>query len=318
VNTTVACAAIGCTANATLQAFDATREEAWNCRLNIGVHATDYDDDWSRENIDFWTVNGYIVRAHCDPMARGCNSSASRPLYSCLNDFQVDHIVGPTGAFQLQGTLSRMVDECPYEGNLLSGVAQVTCLVRPRPSVAPAITSAEWNEGGQLALRPPALDVNASFRCSKPGCAAITSLHIPPELALLGSTCLMNVSVAQTDFDDHLGVPEQLDFVSLRGVGNLSVAAQPGRNPCTADYQGVPLPPEQLVYSVISNYNVTDFLRSSASGLLVVEGKISEMVDECASQGEYLLDGLVTVHCEPPAVATAAAVVAAGMTTQAA
>jgi len=294
VNTTVACAAIGCTANATLQAFDATREEAWNCRLNIGVHATDYDDDWSRENIDFWTVNGYIVRAHCDPMARGCNSSASRPLYSCLNDFQVDHIVGPTGAFQLQGTLSRMVDECPYEGNLLSSVAQVTCLVRTRPELLSTSTTTTTTPPPLLseAMILASRYVSAPLACSSPGCGALAELRVDPAVAYVGGTCLMNVSIAQTDFDGSEGGTEFIEYLEIVGRGNISNRTFPGGNPCQRP--GEPRQPFRLATQI----DVTqDVVRESP---LRVSAKISEMVDECASRG-LLLDGLVEVGCTPPA-----------------
>lgn len=295
VNTSITCPGIGCVANASLQAFDANTEDAHNCRLNIGVHATDYDDDWSRENLA-WTVNGYSVNALCDPMARGCNASAWRPLYSCLSEFEVDHLIDRTGRMMVQGKLSRMVDECPYEGNLLSAVAQVTCLVRlkikptPHPNLAVK----------QKKLVPPTLDVSAPLQCGSPGCTASTLLNIDPTIAMLGGACKMNVTLVQTDFDDHLGVPEQLDFLSLDGTGNLTQNVKPGKNPCTAAMQGKPLTPAEKVYSLVLNRDVTGAILKGSVGSLTVRGKISEMVDECASQDRFLLDGLVRVHCELP------------------
>lgn len=132
VNTTIQCSAKGCSANTTLQPFNPTSEEAAHCMMNMFVHATDFDDDWSNEAIENLQVNNYLVKAECDPMARGCNSTAARPLYSCLRAFPVDSLMDATGTLFIKAKLSKLVDECPYNGNLLSGVVMASCLVRPK------------------------------------------------------------------------------------------------------------------------------------------------------------------------------------------
>jgi len=304
VNTTLKCKTVGCTASSSIHAFNAAKEEAQNCRLNIGVHATDYDDDWSREFI-LWTLNGFSVNSRCDPKARGCNPNASRPLYGCLSEYGVDHLLQGNGTMLVEGTNSKMVDECPFEGNLLSGVATVTCLVRNR-TVETAVNksvAAVKKSGSTKAI--PAINVSAPLQCSKPGCTASTLLHMDPGLAMLGGKCKMNVTLVQTDFDDALGVPEQLDFLLLEGSGNLSTNVKPGKNPCTAAAQGKPLKPEQQLYPLVANRDVTEVVKNSY-GALRLTGKISDMVDECASQGRFLLDGFVVVICEPPAAAKTA------------
>lgn len=303
VNTTVECADIGCTANSTLTAYDASAEQAQNCRLTIGVHPTDFDDDWGREKIDQWTVNGFLVKAMCDPRARGCNASAARPLYTCVNDLGVDHILDSAGSLSISGTINRLVDECPYNGNLLSAVATVTCLVRPIP---PAPTTA----APALQAEAPAQQVartamaNVTLSCSAPGCNASTVLDLDPAIAMLGGQCLMNISVAQTDFDDDLGLPEQLDFLALEGVGNLTLS-QPTQNPCNSEYAGNPLPEDQRTHMVVTDENVTGALLAMPAGSIRLTGKISDQVDECASNGK-LLDAVIQVRCTLPEEAAAA------------
>jgi len=304
VNTTLKCKAVGCTASSSLRAFDAAKEEAQNCKLNVGVHATDYDDDWSTEFI-LWTLNGFSVNSRCDPKARGCNPNASRPLYGCLSEYGVDHLLQGNGTILLEGTNTKMVDECPYEGNLLSGVATVTCLIRNRTVETPVIkakaasVSAKSGGGGEQPIIP-AINVSSPLQCSKPGCTATTLINMDPGLAMLGGKCKMNVTLVQTDFDDALGVPEQVDFLLLEGSGNLSANVKPGKNPCTSQMQGKPLKPDQQLYPLVANHDVTEVVKKRY-GTLRITGKISDMVDECASQGRFLLDGFITVICEPPA-----------------
>jgi len=133
VNTTLSCAASGCTATTTLIAYDPKAEYAQACHLSVHVHPTDYDDDWSEETIETVSVNGYTVKVACDPMARGCNHSAWRPLYACVRDLDVTRLMDDTeGKLQIKAKLGRMVDECPYNGDLLNGVASVSCMVQPR------------------------------------------------------------------------------------------------------------------------------------------------------------------------------------------
>jgi len=293
VNTTVACPSIGCVANATLAVFDRAKEEARNCRINIGVHPTDFDNDWSRENIEVWTLNGYVVRATCDPRAQGCNNAKWRQLYSCLSEFPVDHLMNSDGTLLVEGKLSKMVDECPYNGNLLSGVATVTCLVRSRES-----ESREEDLGADANLGMASTTFGGGrLHCSSPGCTAIGSVRVDPQIAMLGGTCLMNISVAQTDFDDGLGAPEEVEFVSVEGVGNVVSHMKPGYNPCASALGGKPLSEEDRNFTLLVDYNVTEQVLAPPAGVVRLKGKISEHVDECASDGS-LFDAYVSIHCE--------------------
>jgi len=202
------------------------------------------------------------------------------------------------GTIMLEGTNTKMVDECPYEGNLLSGVATVTCLVRNRTVETPVIKAkAKVSEPESPSL---AINVSSPLQCSTPGCTATTLIHMDPGLAMLGGKCKMNVTLVQTDFDDALGVPEQVDFLLLEGSGNLSTNVKPGKNPCTAKMLGKPLKPDEQLYPLVANHDITEVVKNGY-GTLRISGKISEMVDECASQGRFLLDGFVAVICEPPA-----------------
>ncbi|CAE8688234.1 unnamed protein product, partial [Polarella glacialis] len=53
------CAAPGCTANASLQVFGNTSANEYTmCRMSFMVYATDFDDQYSRERIEWLVVNG--------------------------------------------------------------------------------------------------------------------------------------------------------------------------------------------------------------------------------------------------------------------
>jgi len=301
VNTTLTCAEIGCTASASLFAFDPATEEAQFCLLSVGLHATDFDGDYSREMVKNWNVNNFIVTSRCEPQAMGCNETAWRPVYPCLTDIPVDVMLQTTGSMNISGTLSEFVDECPYEGNLLSGVAFVTCMVRPLETTTTTTTNL-------VEEAPPVILVSAPLQCSKPGCIAYQEVKINPIFAMMGGTCTMNVSVLQTDFDQSLDQPELIEYIRLKGVAeNISTDVQPGLNPCVSAYQGTPIAEEDKYFSVVENVNVTEAVLNLPVGALVVTGKISKFVDECGSPEGYLLDGVIDVRCEPPATSPATA-----------
>jgi len=309
VNTTLSCKAIGCNASSSLQLYDPKTQEAKLCSLSIDIHATDYDDDFSREHVEFWKVNGYIATRECNPRARGCNATAERPLYPCLNGFNVDHIINTAGTLLIEGQNSKMVDECPYKGNLLSGVAMATCMVRNKNTNT---TNGNGNDI-QMVAKPPAvlftqsdLFSKAVLKCDTPGCSAEATVHISPAIALNGGKCTMNVSVHQTDFDHNLGLPEQIDFIQVEGVNISTAPIQPGKNPCNSEYKGTNVTVADKIFSAIQSYDITHLVtKSDFLGMLKVKGKISDQVDECAFEG-HLLNGNVTVQCVPPAKYSAA------------
>merc|ERR1740138_174112 len=128
VNTTVTCEAIGCQASSYLQVYDPAREEAASCKMSFGVHATDFDD--KDEVVQDLTVNGRLVTSSCQITSGTCNRSAA--LWPCVTETPVDTLL-EDGRLFVQASISESVDECPYDGNLLSGVAVVTCMVRSLP-----------------------------------------------------------------------------------------------------------------------------------------------------------------------------------------
>ncbi|CAE7487161.1 unnamed protein product, partial [Symbiodinium pilosum] len=147
VNTSLLCKEAGCTATSKLQVFDPQQEEAQLCRLTIEVHPTDYDNTWSKEFVRIWKVNEHLATAKCDPHALGCNASAWRPLVPCLQDLSVDNLLAETGSLVIEGSINKMVDECPYQGYLLNGVAVVTCMARKKVALH-AVAAPHAGQGG--------------------------------------------------------------------------------------------------------------------------------------------------------------------------
>lgn len=292
VNTTLKCKESGCTARSSLQLFDASKEEARLCSLSIDLHATDYDDDFSHEVVEFFKVNGYVANRDCNPRARGCNATAEKPLYPCLNGFNVDKIVHDNGTLLLEGKNSIMVDECPYQENLLSGVAMATCMVRNKKANAVPTTPKP-----ALFTMDDLLGVT-SLNCSTPGCTAHSTVYVSPALALNGGKCTMNISVWQTDFE-HAN--EKIDFIQVEGANVSSLKANPGKNPCNRKYKGQNTSADEMIFKAVHEYDVTELVKKSHPlGALSIKGKISDLVDECGHEG-MLLSSNVTVRCVPPA-----------------
>mmetsp|Transcript_65831 Transcript_65831/g.183400 ORF Transcript_65831/g.183400 Transcript_65831/m.183400 type:complete len:548 (-) Transcript_65831:201-1844(-) len=301
VNQTLTCGPAGCVANATLQVFDYETEEHRHCMLNVGLHATDFDDEYSRERVEWISVNGKTVTSTCDPMASGCGDDrpfAQRPLYHCLSDYPVSPtLFSGTGVLHLAGKLSPMVDECPVDGNLLSGVASVTCFVRTIPSAptsAPTVLKEDTAEA-ELGFNGSAL-----LQCPSPGCEASAVVRLGQQP--VNRTCRLTVTLKQTDFDGDLGSVEEVVFVKVDG-DLVKEHLQPGRNPCKESATGGPslsvtngtsaAAAEVPSFVAIDGEDVT---ATAKDGIIAVAMRISDMVDECGSRG-FLLDAVADVAC---------------------
>jgi hypothetical protein len=225
VNATLACAEPGCIANATLQVVNLAEEEFVQCRLRIGIHATDFDDDFSREHVEWFTVNNRTVNTFCNPKVRGCQAEAERALHPCVADLPLDHLMNKDGTYLIAGKISPMVDECPVDGNLLSGVATVTCMVRAKPPTPAPAKAEEAPTLGPATVPKPRV---AQLRCAEPGCVATGTILLKEADMRHNKTCRLTVRIAQTDFDSQW---EKVEWVKVR---NTTVAEdlRPGRNPC--------------------------------------------------------------------------------------
>eukprot|EP00418_Pyrodinium_bahamense_P044449 CAMPEP_0179210208 /NCGR_PEP_ID=MMETSP0796-20121207/104841_1 /TAXON_ID=73915 /ORGANISM="Pyrodinium bahamense, Strain pbaha01" /LENGTH=785 /DNA_ID=CAMNT_0020915171 /DNA_START=42 /DNA_END=2399 /DNA_ORIENTATION=+ len=232
-NTTLACAAPGCEVNAILKVFDGAVEEHEQCKLTVAVHPTDFDDEFSREYVELVQLNGRALRFRCHPQgrARACGVGGDEALRPCLEDFSLDGFVGKDGLLNITGRISPMVDECPVDGNLLSGVVIVNCLVHPtwlaRPAGSNKVAEAvHWHK------RETASPMNAmaKLQCREPGCVASTALLLSDK-DIVNKTCRLTVTVAQTDFDGNHGSNEEVEW--LKVDGNITKEhMKPGGNPC--------------------------------------------------------------------------------------
>ena len=104
------------------------------------MHVTDFDDEYSREFVEWIIVNEAHLSTHCDPMGKGCNKSVSkeaRGLHPCVSDYPLDTMLAKSTTLNIAGKISDMVDECPVGDNLLSGVARLTCYMKPWPHQVP-------------------------------------------------------------------------------------------------------------------------------------------------------------------------------------
>lgn len=277
----ITCADPGCTGSAVLQIFDPAKEMHHNCRLSVGVHATDFDDDFSKEVVEFISVNGDRVNSACNPMASGCNETkpaSERLMYPCVNEIELGHTLLESGTVNITGKLSDMVDECPVDGNLLSAVAKVTCFVRDISDTVVAVV-AQADASAMAGMNGSAL-----LQCRQPNCTAQGTVLLG---AVANKICKLTVKVYQTDFDSD---SEQVDFIQADGL-QLQADVKPGRNPC----KEIPLGANNMMdpFVAVDGYDVS---AQAFDGKVVVTAKISQMVDECGRDGN-LLDAIAEVVC---------------------
>jgi len=128
VNTTLACADPGCSMNVSLQAFEGNNERAKHCSFKFDVTATDFDHP--DEQFEWISINGVRVNTGCNIAATGCNSTATRPAYPCIDNLRLDSLMPTSGTLIIGAKINELVDECPYEGMMLHAVPMVTCLVQ--------------------------------------------------------------------------------------------------------------------------------------------------------------------------------------------
>jgi len=304
------CGAVGCVANATFpQLFNHSEEQRRLCQLSIAIHATDFDDEYSRERVEFFKANGETVGVDCDPMTSGNTKEAQEALYPCVNELDVDKLIKDDGQLIVQGKLSSMVDEFPRNGNLLDGEATVSCLVRKRPEWHPAepnLVPLDSTLNSTLASLFKKDSFSARFGCKTPGCVAETILEVGE--SMVNRTCKLTVKISQTDFDGDMGTHEQVDFLKVNGKA-IKENVRPGMNPCkqAAGLGQPPLNTSQLLSGDLSNMSgsADEFLLADAvdvsedakTGKITIAAKISDMVDECGQRG-LLLSGIAVVRCE--------------------
>eukprot|EP00930_Biecheleria_cincta_P056419 TRINITY_DN42549_c0_g1_i1.p1 TRINITY_DN42549_c0_g1~~TRINITY_DN42549_c0_g1_i1.p1 ORF type:complete len:586 (+),score=102.32 TRINITY_DN42549_c0_g1_i1:155-1912(+) len=70
----------GCTANATLQVLGNISEMEYRlCKLSVLLHATDFDDEYSREMLEWLVVNDKEVLRNFTPLAKGQCGNVTNP-----------------------------------------------------------------------------------------------------------------------------------------------------------------------------------------------------------------------------------------------
>jgi len=272
-----------------LAPFDFNTEMAKNCRLSVLFHPTDFDDWYNGEHVEWVQVNNRNISVKCHPHKDGCNQTAQRPLLPCVNDISLDMLMPESGDLKIAAKIPQNVDECPYKGKMLSAVPVVTCLVGKKNAA-----------NNQLASKPVNLMASGSgsnktcvtkmpLQCAKKGCASEIAIPVSSTCAGLGQ-CMLSIDVHPTDFDNKDGTSELIEYIKVDGT-QVASAVNPGLNPCKSEWSGSPLQLSQMNFSALSNHAV-----NVTSGKVLVEAKISQFVDECASNGN-LFDAVATVTC---------------------
>jgi len=262
------CADPGCTANGTLQVFENLSVEEYKmCRLSVMLRATDFDDEYSRETVEWLTVNEKEVMRNFTPMAKGCgnlkpdvitslvetsqhaskngskttsNATSSgtpsgasflvgdSPLYGFLSDIDVQELLGSNGSLNIVGKISKYVDECPIDGNHFSAVAIVTCFHRP---ILIPPTTTTTTIVAPLAPAELAINISRPVQCKAPGCTANILMTLPDRIKD-NRTCKLTVRINNTDFDSPGDADvETIEWLQLNG-NNETLGKISGTNPC--------------------------------------------------------------------------------------
>lgn len=282
---TLECKKPGCSATCKIDVYKPPVAET-KCEMSFGVHPTDFDDEACEETVEWVSINNETVTTHCDPGTRGCMPPAATNtsvIFPCIRTMDVTkELAEGKGSLTVAAKISKLVDECPLaNGALLSGVANVTCwTLMPRATTTTSTTTT-----------PPPNPNKCPLQCKPCGCTASCVLTLEP-MNKTGHKCLLEVSVRQTDFES----PEEV--VEWIRVNNNTIKTQckPGKNQCLQKKAAA----TSFVHDrfpCISGHDVTSLLVFNDVTSIEVSAKISEMVDECPSNG-YYLDGFAEVVCD--------------------
>lgn len=280
---TLECKKPGCSASCKIDVYKPPVEET-KCTMSFGVHPTDFDDEACEENVEWISINNETVSTHCDPQTRGCMPPAATNtsvVFPCIREMDVTkEVQNGQGSLTVAAKISKLVDECPLaNGALLSGVADVTCWILEKPRTTPTTTS----------TTPPINPNKCPLQCKPCGCRATCSIDLVP-MSRVGHKCLLEVFVRQTDFES----PEEL--VEWISVNNKTIKTQckPGKNQCLEKK----LATDAFIHDAFPCVKGHDVTALAVANLTIeVSAKISEVVDECPSNG-YYLDGFAEVICD--------------------
>lgn len=334
-NSTMTCQSHGCVANTTLQILDFNTTRARFCKLSVHVHPTDYDRDYSGEAVQWLEVNGHRVKTNCKVRKSGCDRVNSQMLIPCISDLNIDTLMPAYGTVRLAAKIPDVVDECPYQSQMLNAIPTVTCLLTnkiPAPyfggtpnypylysslqaSVSAgcgvSATSARgvWGPGGALGMGglygPDSPE--ASLLCAGAGTMLLDSGT--RFLAVAPLQCMSRGCTASTT-------------LSLGGVNASTCSLTVLVN--QTDFDGAESD-EQIEYFAVDGVNISTSVmpgknpcRANASGTplapeekyftlvnqytfaanasVTVSAKISSLVDECAFNGA-LFASLLKVEC---------------------
>jgi len=120
------CGEPGCIAEANLDLFSTADEKAELCRMSLLLEHHSGSVVWVK-------ANDASVIVDCNPPQSCDSASEKRPVYACLLDLDLQHLVEQTGTLKLEAKLSEDASAtCSAEGDLLRLHPVVSCFVEPK------------------------------------------------------------------------------------------------------------------------------------------------------------------------------------------
>eukprot|EP00811_Abedinium_folium_P036802 NODE_9477_length_1422_cov_3.077220.p1 GENE.NODE_9477_length_1422_cov_3.077220~~NODE_9477_length_1422_cov_3.077220.p1 ORF type:complete len:373 (+),score=85.65 NODE_9477_length_1422_cov_3.077220:95-1213(+) len=185
VNATIGCRDPGCAANTTVEVFDPSEYNAKQCYFTLYIHPTDFDDQYAGERLEYVRINNHSLNFDWAPMENGCNSSTDQLALPAIVDFPVDSLLvndstgDVSGYLFIEAAISDWVDECAYDGQMLAGVASVTCLLAdklsepqfPVPNGSP-VSAASSSSSNSSNSTNTSSSWSQAFTCPDRGCTA--------------------------------------------------------------------------------------------------------------------------------------------------
>ncbi|CAE7463322.1 unnamed protein product, partial [Symbiodinium sp. CCMP2456] len=198
------------------------------------------------------------------------NSSRELLLYPIIRDLPLEGLIDETGELKISGKISPAVDECPVNGNHLSGMVAVACFARPIVTLPPTTTTTTVAVTTTVTQIFKTSD-SQHFSCEEPGCTATTVLVVD-DFNMTSRKCKLTVRINETDFDEQDGTTERVEWIKVGG-STITENLKPGKNPCQEAASGKSR--EYVNFTILDGKEVADKI---ADGMLFVSLKISDMV----------------------------------------
>jgi hypothetical protein len=130
------CKLCGCIANCSLT-LEPMSKAGHKCLLGVSIRQTDFESP--EELVEWISVNNKTIKTKCKPGKNQClekkiaTTAFTHDAFPCVTGYDVTSLAAQNQTIDVSAKISLMVDECPSNGFLLDGFAEVICDGRKGP-----------------------------------------------------------------------------------------------------------------------------------------------------------------------------------------